>query len=288
MLADLQKLAGRKLGEGRRHAGSNIDRWEAMLNLISQLAEQAEVAIETSQQFLTDITKARSELTKAGYLAALKIAEAAAASEMESKARAKERLGIAERERAAAVSTIRNEIILITAKRDAKRSAADRTKRAEIEVAETRKPAHMPELDFSKIARTGFSYGLLIVVGSLISAIAVSANLQGSFQSVEIIFSIIWGILWVFGVSGFLTFPLVAVIYRVLTRTFRQSKAASNAKAHVKEANRSFKATVAQADKEFCRDIVAPQSALPKAEAHWQKVVQAINRLEQCQRHLQG
>jgi hypothetical protein len=275
------------LVEARRRAGANIDRWGAMVSLTRQLAKEAEVTIETPQRLLTDIAKARSDLDKADYLAALKIGERASDAQTELKGRAKQRLASAERERAAAVATINNDIARITATRDANCVAANNAKQAAINDAERmRTSVSAPYFDLKEKAQMGCVAGFVIIPGWVVS-IFVLDILFGKLsptanpQLGDTIFKIFTTVFVVFGLFGWLTIPVIAAINRAIKHSFKQSEAASNASALVKKAERSSKIAVTQAEKDFARDIVAPQSALPKAEVHWQKAVQAINRLQQ-------
>lgn len=273
MLADLQKLAGRKLIEGRRRAGANIDRWEAMVSQTRQLAKEAEVAIETPQQLLTDIARARSELMKADYLAALKIGERASDAEMELKGRAKDRLASAERERAATVATIRNDIVTITARKDGNCTAASNAKQAAMSEAERiRTSVSAPYFDLKEKAGIGCITGVMVGIGWLVVLCFTEVEYPRIFKASNIV-------LLVFGIFGWLTVPILAAISNAMKHAFRQSEAGSNAATLIKKSERSLKTSIAHAEKDFARDIVAPRSALPKAEAHWQKAVQAINRL---------
>ncbi len=118
MLADLHKLAGRKLVEARIRAEKAIAQWDAMVAFTRQLSHDAEADLEPQPHLIARITEIRRNVKAGDYFTALEIGEQAANASQELHRFFLQELNILSQQRAAAVSSIKADITQIRKRRD--------------------------------------------------------------------------------------------------------------------------------------------------------------------------
>lgn len=262
MFADLQKLAARKLVEAQLRAEININKWEATHALVCQLSKEAEVSIRLPTSLVSEIAKARADLKLADYLGTLKIDQRVVDALRGVTTVSTEEFQSALNQRARTVASIKQGIAQLTNKREKARAAASSAKGTVTYQAE-------------RIRKVSFSNPLKeFQLGGCLGSIVVIVFLSslGTVLGYAAVISVIFVFL-VFGLFGYLTFPLTADL-------LRKWGAASRANEMVRNAETSWAQAMTEAEADFERDSAAAQIALAKAEAHWQKVVEANNRLK--------
>jgi hypothetical protein len=114
MLADLQKLAARKLIEARCYSVRNIDLCEAMIARARDLGKQAGIEINIPDLVIGHLVKGRSELKSANYFEALEINKMALEGRNAVMRLAKDQLEEALNRRKTAVNEVKKNITEVT------------------------------------------------------------------------------------------------------------------------------------------------------------------------------
>lgn len=235
-----------------------------MVSLARELEQQAVTAIKLPEPLLVGIAKASVELNSADYLAALKIDQRARDACGHIQKCAKEQLQAASNLREAVIAGIKNDITQITAKRAHSVNAANYTRQQAAYDAEQIRKAVIsnPSTKFIGLGCLGIVVALFILL-QLTAEVFATLTRNGDVTPVFYI-----------AVFGGLGLPIICYFLRELSIH-------ANAEIVKRIAEASSRKALAKAEKDFKRDIATAQTALAKAEILWQKVVQAINRLQQ-------
>lgn len=237
MLADLSKLAGRRLDNVRIRGQSNIDRWEAMLALVRQAECQAEINVALPEQ-LEAVGESRNELKSVDYLGALKIDQRAVDARQEAQKLARQQLKMAVDQRAAVVSAIKDDINQVTDQRTRICNAADSVKRTAITGADRmRNSVSAPRVNLKETPFIGCAIGFFFVVpGSLIAAF-LSESIFSKYSNVHFaILIVLMFVSFVFGFFGWVSLPIIVLLHSKVKHSSLRSKAEDQAAAMVKNA----------------------------------------------------
>ena len=264
MLADLQRLAGRKLIEARHRAVVKIDQWEAALALIERLGKEAELEFQLPSQ-LIDCSKSRSGLEYADYLGTLKISELADDAFVSTRTAASEQLKSTLNQRASTVSTIKNDITQLSGKRDGDCAAAKTARQNMIYAAQS--------LQNATILNSGSKFGMGCL-GSILGffTFVLLAAWDAFPDYAKRNFSPML-VFYLFALIGFLALPTIFCLIGKIRLRFEAALMKSNAEAIASKAIREVETV-------FGRDVAPAQAALAKAETKLQKAVQTAKKLE--------